>query len=435
MSNEMNAESRRVQPREIFGWAMFDFANSSFTTVMVTTFFSLYFAETIVGDPARGKELWGLTTSIAQFLVIVTAPLLGALADFSGAKKKFLLVTYLGCAVGTAALGLVGPGDIALAMVLFIIANVCFLSGENFISAFLPEICPPRLMGRISSLAWGLGYFGGIGAILVSVLILRATDNEGHRWVWIMVAAWFLIAGLPTFLFVRERHKHEAMPPGQTIATIGFHRLARTFREARRFRQLIHFLVTFMVYSCGVFAVIGFASLIARETLQLNETMLGVFIIVLNVVAALGAWGGGLVQDLIGSKPAIVMALIGWLIALGLVLGIELLPAADEPTQMTRVLFWAAGVIVGMSMGATFTASRAIVGLLSPEDRAAEFFGLWGVFGKLGGMIGLGSFGIVSSRFGSLAGLALLGVYFALGLASMLFVDVRAGQAAARTDD
>jgi MFS transporter, UMF1 family len=422
--------ARQLDRKEIFGWAMFDFANSSFTTVMITAYFGFYFKDQIVGEAGNGSTLWGAAMSLSQLLVILTAPLLGALADFSGAKKKFLLVTYLGCSLGTMALGLAGPGDIALAMLLFIAANVCYSSGENFVSAFLPEIAPPEVMGRISALAWSLGYFGGIGALLLSVFILGLNDSA-HRFIWVMVGAWFLLAGLPTFLFVRERRKHDPMPPGQTIATIGFHRLGRTLRQVRHFRQLFRFLVTYMTYGCGVFAVVAFAGIIGKDMLQFSDTMLGVFLIVTNVLAAVGALAGGLVQDRLGTRTAIISALVVWLLALALILCIREPAAGEAPSESAKFIIWIVGVLVGLAMGATFATSRAFVGLLSPADRSAEFYGLWGLFGKLGYMIGPFAFGFMSDQFGSRPAILMLAGFFLVGIAMMLTINEKEGRATA----
>ncbi len=415
---------------------MFDFANSSFTTVMITAYFAVYFTEYVVGPDGTGLALWGTAIFASQFIVILTAPLLGALADFSGAKKRFLFVTYIGCAAGTILLGLAGPGDIVLAMALFVAANVCFSSGENIISAFLPEIAPSNMMGRISAIAWGLGYFGGIGALLVAVVILKTLGEGGYPWVWLMVGGWFLLAGIPTFLFVKERRQGETLPAGQTIWTVGFHRLARTLREIRRFKHLFRFLVTYMIYGSGVFAVITFAGIIAKDMLGLTDAQLGIYLIVLNVTAAIGAIAGGLIQDWIGSRPAILLALSGWLAALVIVMLIATPGEGQSPSTGTMVLFWIAGNLIGLSMGATFSASRALVGLLSPEDRSAEFYGLWGLFGKLGYMIGPATFGVLSDieSVGTRGAIAALGVFFIVGFVLMFTVNVAEGRAAARSD-
>lgn len=472
--NATPASSRptTVDRKAVFGWTMFDFANSSFTTVMVTAFFSLYFqkhvvsedwaggariadllaklglagaAESVRGVTDWGSVLWGIAGGLGAGLVMVTAPLMGALADFSGAKKKFLFATYLGCGVGTFLLAFVArPGWVVPTVLLFVIANFCFLSGENFISAFLPEIAPPELMGRLSGIAWGCGYIGGIGSLVLSVAILGAMGDVdpatgslgGYPYVWAMIGAWFLLAGVPTFLFVKERHHREPMPEGFSIWTIGFHRLARTWRERARFKDFTIYLFAFTIYVSGVTAVINFASIIADEVLKFDTNQLGLFLVVLNVSALFGAFFGGWLLDRIGSRHAIMIALGGWLLALGLTLAAGMMggePGADgKPPAAVVKLFWTAGNVVGFSMGMTFASSRALAALLAPEDRSAEFFGLWGLFFKAGGVIGPITFGFMKGFMGLSGAVIGLGVFFGLGFLVMHFVDEKRGVAAAK---
>ncbi|MCC6202411.1 MAG: MFS transporter, partial [Gammaproteobacteria bacterium] len=221
--------------KEILGWAMFDFANQAFTLVILTTMFQVYFIEYIVpGDPSRGRQLWAMSGMITEVFVLVSAPLLGALGDFFGAKKRLLFWSYLGCVALTTTLGLVPPGAAAWGMVHFIAAYLFFAAGENFLASFLPELADHRDMGRVSAFGWTMGYVGGLlslaGAVAITHFWAGAT---GYR----LVAAWsglfFLVAGLPTFLLLRERKQAETMPPGQNLWTIGFHRLGHTFRELR----------------------------------------------------------------------------------------------------------------------------------------------------------------------------------------------------------
>ena len=177
--------------------------------------------------------------------------------------------------------------------------------------------------------------------------------------------------------------------------------------------------------------MISFASKIADEALGFSTTQLGLFLIVLNVSAAVGAIGGGLLMDRIGSRRAIVLALFGWLVALGLASMVEGSPEGQPATSSAVALFWLAGNVVGLSMGATFASSRALVGLFSPEDRSGEFFGLWGLFGKLGAIIGPLTFGIVASTFGIRAAVLALAVPFVFGLVLMRTVDEQEGRRAA----
>lgn len=440
-SNESSPALGRCESirwKEVFGWSMFDFANSAFTTVMVTAFFGLYFQSVIVGEaPGKstkdGEFLWGISLSISQFIVILMAPTVGALADFSSCKKKFLMVTYLGCSLGTMALGWAGPGDILLAMALFIVANVCFSSGENLISAFLPEIAPTRLIGRISGFAWGLGYLGGVGALLGSVYILN-NNPDGYSIVWLFIGLWFLIGGAPTFIFLKETQRNQKLPEGQTLLTIGFHRLHQTYLAGEKFKQLFRFFWSTPFIFAGVAAVIGFSSRIARDTMYFDETRLGFFLIVISVSASLGAMGMGALQDRIGSLKAIQGSLVLWIAAIAAALITRKLAEGHGPDSIpgiATVIFWSTGNLVGFAMGGVFASSRALVGLFSPEAKAGEFYGLWGFFGKLGSMIGPFSYGWISSRFGITPAISLLGVFFVLGLILVSRINEAEGRRAA----
>lgn len=437
-SSQLPGREMPIRWKEVFGWSMFDFANSAFTTVMVTAFFGLYFQSVIVGEaPGRsikhGEFLWGLSLSISQFIVILIAPTVGALADFSSCKKKFLLVTYLGCSLGTIVLGWAGPGDILLAMTLFIIANVCFSSGENLISAFLPEIAPSRLIGRISGFAWGLGYLGGVGALLGSVYILNNFPN-GYSMVWLFIGMWFLVGGAPTFIFLKETQRNQKLPTGQTLWTIGFHRLHQTYLAGEKFKQLFRFFWSTPFIFAGVAAVIGFSSRIARDTMYFDETKLGFFLIVISVSASIGAMGMGAIQDRIGSLKAIQGSLVLWIAAIIAALVTRKLADGHGPDtipQIATVIFWLTGNLVGFAMGGVFASSRAMVGLFSPESKAGEFYGLWGFFGKLGSMVGPFCYGWTSSRFGMTPAISLLGVFFILGLILVSRINEADGRQAA----
>ena len=243
-----------IQKREIFGWAMFDFANSSYTTVIVTVAFAIYFTKLVApGDQA--DFLWGLCITLSNIVVVILAPVMGAIADDSGRKKLFLAGTYISCVVGTAALWFVLPGMIALGMTLFIISNVAFAMGENFAGAFLPEISTPKNIGRISGFGWGLGYLGGLGCLFLIMPLIEggfSLENVGNlRLAWVVTALFFLVAGVPTFLFLRERAPRGPSRSFAEYTRIGFSRLSTTAHSLRHFTELARFLLIFFVFSCG----------------------------------------------------------------------------------------------------------------------------------------------------------------------------------------
>ncbi|HSG38556.1 MAG TPA: MFS transporter, partial [Thermoanaerobaculia bacterium] len=247
--------------REIWSWAMFDFANSSYTTVIVTVAFSIYFTR-LVAPEGRGDFLWGIGLLLGNLLVLLLSPIVGAVADDSGRKKLFLVVTYLTCVTGTALLWFVQPGDVALGLLFFVLSFIGFSFGENLAGAFLPEISTPKTIGRISGLGWGLGYFGGLLCLILIRPLLGGgfvpENVAGLRQVWLVTAAFFLVTALPTFLFLRERAPRGSGTALQYVRA-GFARLADTGRSVRHFSELVKFLSIFFIYSMGLTSVIAFA--------------------------------------------------------------------------------------------------------------------------------------------------------------------------------
>lgn len=412
-----------VARKEIVAWAMFDFANSSYTTVVVTFAFSLFFTRLVAAGP-NADLWWGRSILVANTIVLLLSPLLGALADESGRKKHFLFVTYLACVGGTAALWFVRPGDIWLGMLLFVASNVAFSFGENFAGAFLPEISTPQNVGKISGFGWGLGYFGGLASLLAILPFVApgfTLENLGNlRKVWPTTALFFLVAALPTFLILRERAPRHAHPLGY-YARIGFHRLSTTLHSVRHFRQLVRFLGVFFLFSMGLTSIIAFVSVYAERTIRLSIPELLALLLVLQVAAAGGAIAFGFIQDRIGARRTIQIALVNWLAV-----------SAAVVTTSDKAVFWGVAIFAGLGIGSLQSASRALVGAFSPVSKSGEFFGLWGLAGKAAYAIGPLVFGWISSATGSQRTAALTNAaFFALGFLGMFLVDERAGLAAA----
>ncbi len=302
-------------PLEIFSWAMFDFANSSYTTVIVTVAFGVFFTSS-VAPPESADFLWGLALGISNVLVLVTAPLIGAAADDSGRKKPFLAATYLSCVAATAALYFVEPGSVVIAMALFVLSNVAFAHGENLVGAFLPEISTADNAGRISGLGWGLGYFGGLASLLLIRPFMAAGLDAGNldrvRWIWPLTAGFFLIAALPTFAWLRERAPRDAWRGFPAYARRGFARLLTTGHSIAHFRQLARFLTVFFVYSLGFTIAVAFSGIFARTTLGFTANELVALFLILQLSSAAGAVGFGWLQDKIGSRRTLQLSLALW---------------------------------------------------------------------------------------------------------------------------
>jgi UMF1 family MFS transporter len=415
-----------VQKREIFGWAMFDFANSSYTTVIVTVAFSIYFTK-IVAPGERADWLWGLAITISNLIVVLLAPVMGAISDDSGRKKHFLFATYAMCVLGTASLYWVLPGGVWLGVCLFVISNVAYSLGENFAGAFLPELSTPANIGRISGFGWGLGYLGGLGCLLL--VLPRVSPGftlenlTNLRITWVLTAAFFLLAGLPTFLLVRERAERGPVRSLREYAGVGFSRLVTSARSLKHFAELGRFLIIFFVYSCGLMSVISFAAIFAERNLGFSAKDLMVLFIVLQLSSAVGAIGFGALQDRLGAKVTIQIALVLWLVL-----------SVSAYLCTSKNVFWFIALAAGLGIGSLQSASRGLVGLFSPRSKAGEFFGFWGLASRGAYALGPLVFGLVSSFSGS-QHLALLinAGFFLVGLWLMQYVNEEAGREAAQS--
>ncbi len=415
-----------VRPREVWSWAMYDFANSGYTTVVITAVFNAYFVAVVAGNAPWATFAWTATLAVSYALIIVTAPALGAYADARAAKKRLLFATTAGCVLFTAALATIGRGDVALAIILIIASNFFFGSGENLVAAFLPEIARGRAIGRVSGWGWSLGYLGGLvalGASLAYVDRAQAQGDTATEFVpvtMLITAAIFAVASLPTFLFLRERATPSAAPGGAVHAA--FARLKDTLAHARRYTDLRRFLVCVVFYQAGIQTVVALAAVYASEVMGFTTRETIMLILVVNVTAAIGAFFFGHVQDRLGHVRTIVFTLIGWIVTVLI---------AWQTTS--AAMFWVAANLVGVCLGSSQSAGRALVGYLSPPARTAEFFGLWGLAVKLSSILGPITYGIVTWASGGDHRLAILvtGSYFVIGIAIIAGLDVARGRAAA----
>jgi len=417
-----------VAPREVWAWAMYDFANSGFTTVVITAVFNAYFVAEVAGGAVWATFAWSAALAVSYALILVSAPTLGAYADARAAKKRLLAYTTVGCVLGTAGLSLAGPGDLALAIGLLIVANFCFGTGENLIAAFLPELARGRRLGRVSGWGWGLGYLGGIftlGLCLAYVAWAQARGQPASAFVpvtlWI-TAGVFALAALPTFLFLRERAQPRATRG--RLAALAFRRLLVSLRRARRHRDLGRFLVCVVFYQAGIQTVIALAAIYAQQALGFSTRDTLVLILAVNFAAVAGSLAFGHLQDRLGHVPTIALTLAGWIVVIVL---------AWSATTSTG--FWLAATLAGLCMGAAQAAGRALVGYFSPAGRQAEFFGLWGLAVKLASILGPLTYGAVTWISGGDHRLAILitGLYFVAGLALLAGIDSRRGRRLALT--
>jgi UMF1 family MFS transporter len=417
-----------ARPAEVLAWAMFDFANSGYTTVVITAVFNAYFVAVIAGNAAWATFAWTATLSVSYALILFSAPVLGAYADLRAAKKRLLLITTAGCVLGTALLALTGPGTLALAVVLLVVSNFCFGSGENLIAAFLPELAKGEALGRVSGWGWSLGYLGGLltlGLCLGYVTWAQGHGDQARQFVpvtMLITAASFAVASLPTFLVLRERARPAEVVPGENLARAAFNRLGQTIRDAARYRDLAKFLVCIVFYQAGIQTVIALAAIYAEQVLGFTTKDTITLILVVNVTAAAGAFVFGNVQDRLGHLRTIALTLCLWIVTTLIAW------AASGPG-----LFWLAANLAGLCLGSSQSAGRALVGFLSPADRLAEFFGLWGLAVKLSSILGPITYGAVTWATNGDHRLAMLvtGGFFVAGLVLLAGIDVARGRRAA----
>ncbi|MGR9088568.1 MAG: MFS transporter [Gammaproteobacteria bacterium] len=418
--------------KELIAWAFYDFANSGYTTVVQTTIFSTYFVGVVAGG-ADGVSnglatlLWSISVGFANFIVMLSAPVVGAIADYRASKKRYLLFSSVGCILTTAMLAAVGPGDIVPGMTLVTISVIMFAYGENLVAAFLPELVPEDRMGRLSGYGWSLGYFGGLLTLLLCLgYIVWAkqqgwTEAEAVPATMLITAGVFALTAAPTFIWLKERAKPVAADLNLSVLSASFRRLRHTYREAKRFQDLFSFLITLAVYQSGVSTVIVLAAIYAQEVMGFDTQSLIVLIMVINVTAAVGALICGQLQDRIGSAPTLAITLVIWIAAL---------VAAFLATE--KMHMWFVGNMMGLAMGSSQAVGRALVSKFSPADRAGEFLGLWGLVNRLSVIIGPLSYGLINYWSDGNHRLSLLStlLFFVVGLLLLRSVDEARGRAA-----
>ena len=417
-----------VKKREVFGWAMYDFANSGYTTVVLTAVFSAYFAGVIAGKAEWATFAWTVALSISYAIVMLTMPSIGALADLRAAKKRYLLFATAGCVVTTAALALAGPGQVVLAMVLIVLSNMFYSYGESLCAAFLPELARRESLGTVSGWGWSFGYFGGmlaLGLCLGYVLWAQGQGLPASHFVPVTMLVTALIYGAAafvTFSLLQERAvaQPDALRAGGVKAS--FSQLKTTLSRARDYRDFMWLLLCAMFYQGGVAVAVTLAAIYAEQVIGFKQAETMVLIFVLNIAATIGAFSFGFFQDKIGHKLALGITLAGWIAT-----------CVIAALSATKGQFWWAAAIAGFCMGSSQSAGRAMAGLFAPQKQLAEFYGLWTFATRLASIIGPLTYGAITWATGGNHRVAILSttVLFVAGLIALIPVNVARGRAAA----
>lgn len=423
----------RDVPKVIWSWALYDWANSAFTTLVVTFIYATYFTKAMAPDEVTGTTWWSRAVAISALTTALISPLLGAAADRSGSRKRFLAIATGISIVATTALTFVAPGTEhggLIALTLFVIAEIAFESGNVFYNAFLPNIASPERIGRVSGYGWGLGYVGGlvclgvalVGFVQPEVPWFGMSQLQGWniRATNLLVAVWFLLFSLPLFLNVPERR----IVGGSISIRAALGELAQTAREIRRYREIVRFLVARLIFNDGLVTVFAFGGIYAAGTFDMSFSEVIMFGVVLNVASGLGAFLFGFIDDRIGGKRTILWSLVALTFATAL--------AVWAPT---RGWFWVAGILIGIFVGPNQSASRSLMGRFVPAKQQAEFFGFFAFSGKATAFMGPLLLGIMAEAFDSQrAGVATVILFFVIGGVILASVDERAGIAAARAE-
>jgi UMF1 family MFS transporter len=425
------AAARRYDRGAVWSWCLYDFANSPFTTLVVTFIFSTYFTARVAPDQVTGTALWSRGVAVTAFAVALLSPILGAFADRGGFRKLFVLFFTAVCIAGTVGLYGALPGDVGKALALFVIANVAFEMASVFYNAFLPDIAPPQRIGFISGAGWALGYLGGLLVLVIALFGFiqpeqpwfgLTRDADQHvRATNLLVAGWFAVFSLPLLLRVRE--DRSAVTRGGSIMAAGLRQLVATLHEIRQYRQVVRFLLARLVYNDGLVTIFAFGAIYAQAVFAFTQSEIIVFGIVLNLTAGLGAFLLGFLDDRLGGKKTLVISLVG--------LGIATVLAMTAPN---KAVFWVAGIVVGIFSGPNQSASRSLMGRFAPPDKENEFFGFFAFSGKATAFLGPFLLGSLTAASGShRVGISIVLVLFLIGLALLLRVDEAEGiRAAAR---
>ncbi|MDP3761511.1 MAG: MFS transporter [Ramlibacter sp.] len=421
-----------VRKREVFGWAMYDFANSGYTTVVITAVFAAYFVGGIAGKAEWATFAWTAALSTSYAIVMLTMPSIGAYADLRAAKKRLLALFTIGCVLSTAALAFAGPGSVALAIFLIVVSNTFFAYGESLTAAFLPELARPDALGKVSGWGWSFGYFGGmlaLGLCLGYVIWAQGQGIKAESFVpvtMLITAVLYGAAAMLTFRLLRERAQPNPAALRESGLKASLQQLHGTFRQARQFKDFMWLLLCAVFYQGGVAVAITLAAIYAETVIGFKQQETMVLIFVLNLAAAGGAFGWGYLQDRIGHKIALAATLVGWI-------AVCIIAASST----TKGQFWWAAAIAGLCMGSSQSAGRAMAGMFAPRRQLAEFYGLWTFAIRLASIIGPLSYGAIAWASGGNQRLAILSTtgLFIAGLVLLLPVNMARGRAAAVAAD
>ena len=369
-------DAEATRRRQVRSWVLFDFANSIYPAVMTTAVFPVYYVSAVVGgEGGEGELWWGTAVSLSALVVALSAPLLGAVADRCGLRKRFLAV-YVGlCLVGVSLLATVGPGMALAGFALFVVANIGFEGALVFYNAYLSDITPPEERGSVSGYGFGWGYLGSALGLVLALLFLQVLFVDRIEAVWLLVAGFFLLFSIPAFRNLPS-DKRGGMGVGEAAAW-GTRRFLVTVREVWALGDLRRFLTSYFFYIDGILTIIVMAGVIATETFGFEQTDTIILFLVVQFSAMAGALALAKPTDRLGPKKVLMGVLTVWVIAGVIAYFVQTTP-----------VFYALAIVAGLGLGSVQSASRAYMSLLIPEGREAEMFGFYAFCGKTSSVLG-----------------------------------------------
>jgi len=418
---------------EIRGWMLYDFANSAFSTTVVTTFLGPYLTKiiesqvgdkgsfTLLGIPIAAESFFTYCVSLSVLLQVFVLPVLGAIADYSNLKKRMMLLFAVLGALCTIGLFFITGPLYLLGGLLFILANVAFGASIVFYNAFLPEIASEDQRDKVSSRGWALGYIGGGLLLLLNLVLYQFGDKlglDGALAVRISLASagvWWLVFGYFAIGQLHERGAQRQLPASETYLKIGFKQLAQTLREIRKYPMTLRYLIAYLLYNDGVQTVIVVSALFGAQELGMDSSSLILVVLMVQFMAFFGALLFGVIAGKVGAKRAIVISLLIWSgIAVWAQLSLRSIPE-----------FWLLAALVAVVLGGTQALSRSLFSQMIPREREAEFFSFYEISDKGTSWLGTLIFGLVTQLTGSMrTAIFSLIVLFVGGLALLLFVNV-----------
>ena len=398
--------SKIKDKKEILSWSMYDFANQPFTNIIVTFVYSAFFTKIIAENEQSGTVLWANAIAVSAVTVALLSPILGAIADNGGYRKFFLIFFTWICAVFSILLFFPQEGDVFMALSFFVLANVSFEMGTVFCNSYLADFTDKENVGKISGFAWGLGFFGGLIALSLSLFLFPEMSPADVRTINILVGIWLLIFSIPTFLFVRDRKKKKFK---KVYITQSFISLKNSLVAISNYKIVFQFLIARLFYNDALITIFALGGIYAVSSLDFSFSEVMTLGIVLNVAAGIGSFLFGYIEDVIGVKKTINITLIVLIFS-------TLLAILAPETNFPKEVFWFSGIFIGLMIGPNQSCSRSLMSKITPRNKLNEFFGFFAFSGKATSFIGPLLFGLISSFYSQQIALWVVVFLFVIGL-------------------